>query len=312
MITEQQRIDRRLGIGGSDVRIIFGESKKFYTPLDLYLEKLGMFAGDFVEEENVPAELGNILEPYVAAKYEKRSGTILAQKDAIETKIDAQYPFMRANIDGITHDGGIFEAKTTSIMCRKNWGEPGTSQIPDSHLMQVAYYTSIYDAPYADICVLFMGSPHYEIYRYERDLVVETTIRTAVKNFWENHVLKKIPPEASTFGDLLNLYPRLDPESCVNLDDSVEEDWDQFIHINEQIKVLEEEKEKRKFAVAKFIGEKEYLLGHDNEELASFKYSKTSTRMDLAALKKDHLDIWTKYQKAANPVRTLRIKGNGK
>ena len=40
MLTEQQIADRRLGLGGSDMPIIFGLSS-YKTPRELYLEKIG-------------------------------------------------------------------------------------------------------------------------------------------------------------------------------------------------------------------------------------------------------------------------------
>ena len=37
---------------------------------------------------------------------------------------------------------------------RKDWGEEGTDQIPESYLLQVAYYASICDVAKVDIAVI--------------------------------------------------------------------------------------------------------------------------------------------------------------
>ena len=66
--------ERMAGIGGSDAAAVMGLSK-WKTPLDVFLEKRGEIATDFVDSE--PMKWGRLLEPVVRQEYAERSGEVV-------------------------------------------------------------------------------------------------------------------------------------------------------------------------------------------------------------------------------------------
>ena len=71
MLTNQQRLDRSKGIGGSDVGIILGLST-FKTPYQLYLEKIGKGPED--DKMSPAQEWGHRLEPIIRNKFAENNG----------------------------------------------------------------------------------------------------------------------------------------------------------------------------------------------------------------------------------------------
>ena len=310
MITPQQKEERRKGIGGSDIPTLFGFTKKYKTPLQLYFEKLGLS-----EEEdsiNIAAEEGTHLEPLVLNLFEKAMNTKLILRDNVPTLIDSEFPYMRANIDGLMSDGSIVEAKTVTCYNRKKWGEPMTGEIPVKVAYQCAFYCSIYKATQVYIPVLFRGSSEFQIYVYTANYEFQKTIRERVIDFWENHILKQIPPMATTYEDLLDLYPSVSEGSTIELKNDILNEFESFISLKDQIKKLENKLEDHKFILQNFMGDHEFLIDEKGDKIASFKYNSDSFRLDTTALKKNDPIIYNLYKKPSKPTRVFKLLSRGK
>lgn len=305
MITEQQRAERRTGVGGSDIAALFGLSP-YKTAYELYLEKLGVDEPEVETlEDYIRKERGNYLEAFVCHIYEKKTGNKFKAKGDVPTKTHPQYPYMRANVDGILENGALFEAKTCSIFAMKDWGVQGTGQIPKQHVLQVAYYAFIYDAPYVDVEVLSESGCFS--YRYTRHPQLEELIKNKVIDFWENHVLKEIPPVAMAVSDINHMYPETVADSAKVIIDEIKFHWEIYLQTKERMKELEKEAEKSKIEIMKFMEDSEYLVDSRQHRLASFKYMCGRANLAIQKLKTEEPEIYHKYATIGKPIRTFRI-----
>jgi putative phage-type endonuclease len=273
MITEQQRKDRQLGIGGSDIAIILGLSS-YKTPYQLYLEKIG----ESSEEQETPQQYwGNRLEPIIRDEFAKRHNVAIKTPD---TTIHPFHEFLRANVDGFIPDlNAVLEVKTSSGFMTKQWGDNGSDNIPIQYLVQVAHYCSVFDADCAYIAVLIGGSDYRE-YKYTRNFEIESRIIEAAKAFWKC-VQERTPPLPINQIDLRIMYPKHNPEKIKTIAPYIKTHLTELSDIKLKIKELGEIEEKKKFNIMRFMEDAECLTDEAGEPLITWKANKRGSRQFL-------------------------------
>lgn len=231
---EQFLAERRKGMGGSDIAAALGldfyitpEGVKRYrkTPYQLFLEKTGQ-ADD--EVKNVDAiRRGNFLEAAALRAYAARM-----QPAKMEAAIPhgAEGGWRRGNQDGrATYSDGtraVVEIKTCSKwLFDKEWGEPGTDQVPDKALCQGHWYGNLDNSHRIDFAVVIMPDDpdkvlgrtadevlevsRLEVYSALRNADVEQGIIEGAQRFWKEHVLTLMPPDCEPGTDDVDLrYPQ--------------------------------------------------------------------------------------------------------
>ena len=287
MLTEAQLLERKKGIGGSDAAACLGLSK-WKTPLDVYFDKT---SGNVEEIDNKYMKWGRIHEPSIRDEYMQETGKIIYVPE--KCRVSEKYPFMIANIDGIGEDGGLLECKTADSHSSALWGE-GADQFPDEYLMQCAHYAIVYDATYVDLAVL-IGGNDFRIYKYERNKELELLIIEQEKDFWENHVLKLIPPEPKNLEDLNRMYQKTRGE-MKNAAPSIKSLIENLKENNIKLKELEAEKDKLFFIVKESIGDFDGLTDEFGNTLCTWKIQNTE-RFDSKIFKKLHPDIYKQFTK---------------
>lgn len=272
MLTQQQKEDRKLGIGGSDVAIILGLSS-FKTPYELYLEKTGVKE---IQYEETPQQYwGNVLEPIIIAEYQKRHpGEIVGFPD---TLVHPFYDFMRANVDGyIESTNTVLEAKSSSAFMSSEWGESGSDVIPLGYLVQVAHYVSCFNADKADIALL-LGGNDYREFIYKRDYELEQTVINACKDFWDcvNNLME---PRLAEISDLKLKYGNSTPGKSVLMDDKIADLMPKFSEVKQQQKKLTEIEKDYKFTLIEFMKDAEHIVDGDGNPVVAYKSNKRGTR----------------------------------
>lgn len=273
MLTEEQKLARRNGIGGSDVAAIFGLSE-YRTAVDVYLEKHGLAEPRPMTDSQ---RHGHIMEPVILGEYVEHTGIPIIRSP--DTFISAKYPWMLGNFDAIDFNNRIIvDAKYMSRFSRDKWGEPGTNQMPDDILLQMIHYAIVADADYVDVAVFF-DRPDLFLYRYERNPEFEKRVIEQEQLFWHNNVLAQVPPPAKSIDDARALWKEARKESVRIASDEIIVCWSKLREADKKIKELEDQKEKMKATIMIDMQECEKLTDQSGFVLATWKNQKSKTRV---------------------------------
>ena len=251
MINIDEKEDRKNYIGGIDAPVIVLPNPKWKTKYQLWLEKTGRVEPKDISDKP-EVEFGILQEEVVRKKFIKDTGYEVVKPE--EAIYHPQYSFIGAHFDGlgVDEEGNqfVFEAKTSPF--GKGWEN---DSIPPDYQIQVAHYLMVADAPYSYIAVLISGC-FYHCYKIYRDYELEKEILEREIDFWENYVLKDIPPELTTIEDF-NYIER--EETIAEAEPETKTLIKQYQDLQSAIKELEEQKEALKLEIIKAMGTSEYL-----------------------------------------------------
>ena len=176
---------RRNGIGGSDAAAIMGASQ-WASPLSVYVDKIGLAPE---KETSEAMRQGTDFESYVADRFTEETGIRLRRMNRMLQH--PKYPWMLADIDrDVVGEEAGFEAKTTSVYnkCDFEGGE-----VPLTYQWQCQHYMAVTGMPVWYLAVLVLGKA-FHIFRIDRDEALISSLVAAEKDFWQQHVEKRIPP----------------------------------------------------------------------------------------------------------------------
>jgi putative phage-type endonuclease len=272
MLTEQQRMKRKDGIGASDTPIIMGYSS-YKTPYQLYLEKTGQ-----VELDTDMTELqywGDEIEPLIIKRFGLENGLAIITPDTV---YHPKYPFIFANLDGwVDSENAVVEAKCANSFQRKEWDMALTDGIPLVYLIQIAKQCLITDAA-RGYCAVLIGGMEYRQFIYERDAALEALILQADIDFW-NCVQNRIEPAPSNSADCRLKFPTPSPSKIVTATFKTFKTLNNLHKTKAAIKNMEESEDKYKMEIMQHMGNAEYLMGLQGELLATWKATKKGNRV---------------------------------
>ena len=209
MSREEWLESRRNGIGGSDASAILGVNP-YSKPLNVYADKIGVAQE---QEENEAMRQGRDLEPYVAERFCEYTG--LKVKKCNRILQHPEYPWMLANIDRqvIGQNAGL-ECKTTSAFSKFKFDQ---GEINPHYYWQSMHYMAVTGAEKWYVAVLVQGKD-FQVFGLDRDEDAIQTLIEAERQFWEEHVVPKVPPlptGSEADGEALNaLYPAAEVEDA--------------------------------------------------------------------------------------------------
>ena len=305
MLTEQQRQERKKGIGGSDVAAIMGASK-YKTAIDIYMEKTTDYEPQFTPEQKFNMDVGNAMEPVIVGEFIRRTGLPVAFVSG--AYLHKEFPYLFANLDGVVTEDefnlnplAVLEAKTARTKTEE-WGEGGTNIIPIEYLYQVAHYCMVSCLEKAYVSVWFKQSNEIVDYIYHRDLKLESLMLERLCDFWENHVQKGIMPPVMKASDVKWVYedvevikvPIEETETILNIE--------KYKVINSRIKVLESEKSRVRDSIISSLGGFGKIVNWNDEKIGSFKKQITN-RLDIDRLRIEQPDIYSMYLERLESTR---------
>jgi predicted phage-related endonuclease len=116
-----------------------------------------------------------------------------------------------------------------------------------------------------DLAVLF-GNSDFRIYEVARDLELEALVIAKANIFWNEHVLKDIPPPVQSEADCQNLFSKGDPAKSMEAGQETLELTKRLRLLNSEIDVREEEISSIKQNIMSQMGDAESLLGTSHLE----------------------------------------------
>lgn len=232
----QQWLDlRKNSIGGSEIAQAVGLNR-FRAPLALWAEKTGVVKRTV--EDNDKMLWGRILENPIKAHFQEVTG--YAVKEVPQILALAACPFLTANLDGICIVDGepcVLEVKTTSFAT--DWEDGGC---PIEYFLQCQHYMFVTGMKAAYLAVLIGGSD-FRYVKINRNDELISVIESKAINFWNNHVLKNVPPAPSaTDNELMaKLYPSTGDNTIV-----LHNDYAAILEELEGVKQLEADVKKQR------------------------------------------------------------------
>lgn len=282
---------RRKGIGGSDVAAIAGLSP-WKSPVAVWLEKTGQVES---KESGEAAYWGTVLEDVVAREFSIRTGLKIRRRNAILQH--PEHSWMLANVDRfIVGSNEGLECKTTSAFNAKEWeGE----DIPAQYIIQIQHYMAVTGAKSWWIAVL-IGGQKFLYKKVERDDELIEQLIEIERNFWENHVVKNVPPELDGSLASTELVKRMYPRAtlpAIDLPSQAKDLVADLENVKAELKLLEERKSELENKLKHLLGEHEE--GKIGDTVVTWK-NVESKRIDTNRLRQEKPEIYEQYLKVSS------------
>ena len=307
---------RQSGIGGSDIAAILGVSP-YATAYDVYQSKTQPLSD---EDMNEFAYWGTVLEDTVAREFSKRSGLKIQNVNYLMRH--PTHRFAIANIDravvnrdvsgnvrfkdGKLTTDQIVEIKTASEYVGKNWGNEDSDEVPDQYQCQAQWYMGVTGVDVCHMAVL-IGGNKYRQYRIERNQDLIDVLFETAHDFWHNHVLAGIEPDATTLQNAKDKYPRHNPDTTLDVepDSEVAKVFEHYESLKAQEKELKTAITAAQTDLICQIQNNE-TLAIDGEVVATYK-TQVSNRFDSKSFKTDMPELAERYTKQSES-RVMRVK----
>ncbi len=290
---------RRKGIGGSDAAAIIGLDR-YRSAFDVYAEKIGLKPE---QPDNEAMRQGRDLEQYVAERFMEATGKKVRRRNAM-----LQHPehhWMLANIDRwVVGESAGLECKTTSVLNRAKFSQ---GEFPPNYYVQCVHYMAVTGAERWYLAVLVLNKS-FHVFTIERDEAEIQALIEAEKDFWENHVLKQIPPAPDGSEATSEVIKQLFPEAREREEVALyghEEKIQQYLELDARIKELTQERDTIKQELQLALADAE--IGRAQGYIVEWKNQVRQT-LDTNKLKSEHAEIYEKYLKPAQTVRRFIIK----
>jgi len=310
-LTDGQKELRKKGIGGSEIAAVAGLSP-WAGPLDVYLAKTGQSPAD---EDNENLDRGRYLEDGLRKWFCKKSG--LSVRKA-ETMVHPVHGFLVATPDGIVVDGegrdvAVLELKAPQYTA-DHWGEEYTANIPEYYIPQVMQEMACAGLPEARVGAMLWG--RLTLYRVPFDEELWDGLVEIARDFWENHVLPRVPP--SPHGSKLaaewmaSRFPAAKTKDMVLATPRIDEIAKELRRVQEESKELERREAGLKSEFMEAIGEHQGVVGEWGRVTWGNVKGRAST--DWQGLVK-HLggteEAVAKFTSDGKPYRQLRASWKG-
>jgi predicted phage-related endonuclease len=297
MIPEIKK-QRMKGVGGSEVPAILGLDK-YSSPYKVWLVKTGRessFTG------NKYTQAGIILESAVVEFFQKETKyrvikSSAKQKLYVHPKVDYAIGMPDRFYFGNKIGKGILECKTTQAMI---------DDVPESWFAQLQWYLGIVGLMYGGVAWLERGLDFkYQEYEFDPDFF--NFMLEHVRIFWENHVIKDVPPEPINIQDVERMFTR-------HIEGSKIEATPELINTHDEIRSLRATIQELETRETELV-EKVKLAMRDNELMMSgtkpiFSWRTTAPihLFDSKALKEADPDVYNAWVVEKPGIRKFLVK----
>lgn len=230
--------DRHTYIGASDIGIIMGVSP-FKTPFELWCEKTQKIKPENLDEKD-SVRMGKVLEEFVAQEYAYRNN--VSVRRAPKVYVHPDYPFFKAHADRlVTGTEKGLECKTTSEYNKDKWNG---ADIPETYILQCQWLMGLSGRKEWDIAVLIGGNKYKDKpLKFDKELFDLMLEKALI--FWNENVLKDIPPELTPADDKIinELYPHNNGNllDLSNIDTALLSSFEEAVAQRQELKMHEKQ-----------------------------------------------------------------------
>ena len=125
-------------------------------------------------------------------------------------------------------------------------------------------------------------------------------------DFWNNNVLKNIPPQATAESDLPKIFNKPVPETIEAVDETYYV-YERLKELKAQQKELESQIDKAEFQIKLAFGNNE-MLSKNGQILVTYKLNNPSYTFDKKRFEKEQAELYNQYLIPAKRIRRLIIK----
>ena len=249
-------------------------------------------------DDNLAMYLGREMEPIVKKLFMDKTGLKVLNDNKI--RIDDKHEFLTTNLDGVVVGEGIpVEYKTTA--------KPWDGDIPDHYFVQLQHQMMVTESPSIYFCSLSMGfRKQFIVERYNRNDKFIDELRDKLVTFWNENVVKGVPPEPKSISDAKKVFNNIDPESVATINDYTV--VTELRALKETRAELDRQVNEKQLEIMKIIGDKETLVNTAGFELVTWKKSKPTTYLNTKKLADKDPDIYLKYLKQRDVSRRFVLK----
>ena len=284
---------RKQGIGGSDAGAICGFNP-YRSAIQVYCDK----TSDEIEDiDNEAMRQGREMEAYVARRFTEETGKKVRRANTMF--YDEKTPFMLADVDRmVVGENAGLECKTASPFMAEYWSG---DKIPLSYQMQCYHYMSVCNADAWYVAVLIYGR-EFKVYKLERDEEMIVNLIQLEKDYWENHVLKRVlpDPDGSKLADsVIEEYFKESTSAVIPL-----QGFDDKLKRREELVRLMDKMESEKRQIEQEL--KMYMGDAEKAENQLFRVSwksVISNRLDARALQEQEPEVYQRYLKQSSSRR---------
>jgi predicted phage-related endonuclease len=233
-------------------------------------------------------------ESFVAQEYTAKTGLDVVRFN--KQLVHPEHHFIIGNVDrlvipagmSVAHHMGVIrtdrgmEAKCVSAFAGGEWGDDDSDDVPPFYLAQCAWYRILTGCKYWDLAAL-IGNHRFEVYQFATDKDLEQMLVAVGVEFWNKHVLARVPPAPRSAADVAALFPKSEEGRKAIADAELAAAVEAIRLKKEQIKALEAALESDMVTVKGHMQDAEALATEAGKVLATWKNNKNGKKTDYEA-----------------------------
>ena len=271
--------------------------------VDAVLEKLGVKERpDLSEIEAV--QMGHVMQPVIGQLASAKLGMELKEADYALTH--PKETWLRSHFDFISTDGQtLVEVKNYNAGVRNKF-DTEANIIPAADMAQLIHEAACHNINDIVLAVLF-GVQNIEVFRFTIEEGQKEQLIKDMAQFW-SHVASKQYPEPETTEQAKLIYSVSAPTS-ITAPQSLEQMCQALQYTKTQLAHWEDEEEKLKVQIQKFMGVNSELVTLDGRVLATWKSAKGSMKFDAKLFEQSMPDVYKSYVREVAGSRRFLVKG---
>jgi predicted phage-related endonuclease len=247
--------------------------------------------------------MGHVMQPVIGQLASAKLG--MALKEAAYALTHPKETWLRSHFDFISTDGQtLVEVKNYNAGVRNKF-DTEANIIPQADMAQLIHEAACHNINDIVLAVLF-GGQNFEVFRFTIEEGQKEQLIKDMAQFWA-HVASKQLPEPETTEQAKLIYSVSAPTS-ITAPQSLEQMCQALQYTKTQLAHWEDEEEKLKVQIQKFMGVNSELVTLDGRVLATWKSAKPSMSFDKKLFEQSMPDVYKSYVREVAGSRRFLIK----